>query len=243
MRTGTVFVGVLVAFTAVAPSPAARTCAADDEKPNAAQARARAGVDLSGRWTLNKPESDDAREKLHEGMERGGGFDGGRRGGWGGGRGGGGMGGPGMGGGGMGGRRGGRMGPADGEGEEDRRAAIRSLFEPAEEIEIFQGDPEIVLAEKFGRRRTVHADGRKYKADGGRSEVKTGWKDGRLIVETQGARGRKITETWAISNEGKRLTDTVKVEGGFGPAGSLKRVYDRATSEAKPGTQPPPPPS
>jgi hypothetical protein len=219
-------------------APGASGAVADEHKARAAVEKARAGVDLSGRWLLNAAESDDAREKMRESMERGGGP------GMGGSGGGPGMGGPGMGGagmggagmGGMGGGRGGRMGPPPAaESEEDRRAAMRAIFDPAPELQIYQGEPEVVIVEKDARRRNLHADGRKYKADGGASEVKTQWKDGRLVVQTQGLRGRRTIETWALTNGGKRLTATTKVEGGFGSGVTLKRVYDRASEPASNG--------
>lgn len=247
MRAGVVFLGVLVCLAAAGLGPA--VARSDDERARAAAEKARAGVDLSGRWAFNKADSDDAREKMREVTERGGGGLGGS----GMGGPGAGMGGPGMGGGmpgmGGGGGRGGRMGPPPGgeSEDDDRRAAMRALFQPAAEIEIFQGQPEIVVAEKAGRRRILHADGRKYKAEGGSSEVKTAWKDGRLVVESQGFGGRKTTETWVLSDGGQRLTSTVKIEGGYSPGVTLKRVYDRAAGTGPaanpdgPQTTPPPP--
>jgi hypothetical protein len=46
-------------------------------------------------------------------------------------------------------------------------------------------------------------------------------------VETKGRSGQKVKETWTLAEGGSRLTIVVRVEGGFGPALSLQRVYDR----------------
>jgi len=183
---------------------------ATDEKPKAAAAV----PDLSGAWQLDKGRSDDARQKMRDVAQPPGGSA--RPPGMGT------PGGPGMGG-------GGRMGPPPGiDRGDDSAAALRPILDPAEQLALYQGQPEVVIDEKSVRRRTLHADGRKYKADDGASEVKTEWKQGQLVVETRGFRGRRTTETWELSEGGRVLTCTVKVENSLGPALTIKRVYDRA---------------
>ncbi len=185
-------------------------------------------ADLAGRWVFNRELSDDAREKMREAREKGGGPGGGRP------PGGGGMGGPG--GGGMGGQGGGggRMGPPPGGmgGDDDPRQAMRALLEPAEELTIVQTEAELAVEEKFGATRRLHPDGKKYKTDNGASEIKSSWKEGKLVVETKGARGGRVLETWERIPDGSRLIVNVKMEGGFGPGLSLKRVYDRPEGES-----------
>lgn len=177
-----------------------------------------ASVDLSGRWAYNASLSDDAREKMRPGRDPGG-----RPGG----------GGPmGPGGGGMGGHGGGRMGPPPGADGDDARESMRAILEPAEELAIAQTGTEIVIDEKFGRTRRLHPDGKKYKTDNGASEVKAGWKEGKLRVETKRARGGGVVETWEIVPDGSRLIVGVKIEPGFAPAVELKRIYDRAPQDA-----------
>jgi hypothetical protein len=173
-------------------------------------------TDLAGRWVFNRELSDDAREKMREAREKGGGPGGGRPPG-----GGGGMGGPGG---------GGRMGPPPGGmgGDDDSREAMRAIVEPSEELTIAQTETELEVEEKFGAARRLHPDGKRYKTDNGTSEIKAFWKQGQLVVETKRARGGRVVETWERIPDGSRLIVNVKVEGGFGPGVSLKRVYDRA---------------
>jgi hypothetical protein len=159
--------------------------------------------DLSGRWIYDTKLSDDAREKMREAMERQGPPDGGPMG-------------PGM---------GGPPGPLP---DGDPREAMQPIFEPSEELTITQSEQNVVIDEMYGRSRTLHPNGKKYKADNGTSEVKSEWKDGRLIVETKHDRGRKTVETWERSVTGRRLTATYKITGGFGPSLTLRRVYERA---------------
>ncbi|HSD66857.1 MAG TPA: hypothetical protein VLF95_09160 [Vicinamibacteria bacterium] len=195
------------------PGPAR---ASDDEKAKVEPST----VDLSGRWVYNRELSDDAREKMREGMEGREGRGGGPGGGPGGGR---------PGGGGMGGR-GGRPGPPPGGmgGGDDARESMRAILEPAEELEVTQAVAEIAIDEKFGRTRRLHPDGKRYKTDNGVSEVKTSWKEGKLLVETKSSRGGGVVETWELVPDRSRIILYVKMEGGLGPGVSLKRIYDRA---------------
>jgi hypothetical protein len=188
-------------------------------------------VNLSGRWVYNREASDDARQKMREGMERRGGPGGGPGGGGPGGGGpGGGMGGPG--GGGMSGHGGGmgRGGPTPGgTGDDDARESMRAIFEPAEEIAVTQTATEVSVDEKYGRTRRLHPDGKKYKTENGASEIRTSWKEGKLVVETKRDRGTGVTETWELVPDASRIIVNVKMQGGFGPGVELKRIYDRAT--------------
>ena len=174
-------------------------------------------VDLSGRWILDPELSDDAREKMREGMEGRGGPGGGPP-----------PMGPGGGGGGMGRPPGGggRTGPPP-DASDDARESMRAIFEPAEELAIAQTGAEIAVDEKFGRMRRLHPDGKKYKTDNGAAEVKTSWKEGKLQVETRRTRGGSVIETWELIPDRSRLIVNIRVDGGFGPSVPLKRVYGR----------------
>jgi hypothetical protein len=190
-----------------------------DEKRSAPQ------VDLSGRFVLNKELSDDARQKMREASERGGGPGAAPRGAP--------PSAPG------GGRPGGSRGPGGGPGEppamdsdSSQREAMRSLVEPAEEIVVSQSDSEVTVEEVFGRLRRLHPDGKTYKTDNGNGDIRSYWKDGKLRIETRGARGASVAEIWERVPDGSRLILMLRIEGG--PAGKLelKRVYDRAEAAA-----------
>ncbi len=215
MTMRTVLLSCVVAFcVGVVPGP----------PPSSAGEKAKvepSTVNLSGRWVYNREASDDARQKMREGTEG--------RGGPGGGPGGGGPGGGDPGGGGMGGRGGGPTGPPPGGmGDDDARESMRAIFEPAEELAVTQTATEVAVDEKFGRTRRLHPDGKKYKTENGTSEIKTSWKEGKLVVETKRDRGTGVTETWELVPDASRIIVNVKMQGGFGPSVTLKRIYDRA---------------
>lgn len=188
-------------------------------------------VDLSGRFALNKELSDDARQKMREARERGGGPGASPRGGS-----------PMAPGGGPPGASGapgrgpiggsGPGGPPGGDSVSSGREGMRSLLEPAEEIVVRQSESEITIEEAFGRLRRLHADGKKHKTDNGNREIRTYWKDGKLRVETRGAPGGIVTETWERVPDGSRLILMVRVEGGPGGKLELKRIYDRTEAAA-----------
>lgn len=167
-------------------------------------------VNLSGRFPLNAAESEDARQKLHESME-------GRR-----------PGGPGMGGshegrppGGGGGRP-----PAEG-GHRGGPESLRDLLEAPKAMTLTHTPAEIAVLEEDGRLRTLHPDGKTYKAGGGTVEVKTRWDGARLVVESHSPQGPALTETWAFDAATGKLTIDMAVEApGLGRV-MVRRVYDR----------------
>jgi hypothetical protein len=168
-----------------------------------------AAPNFSGRFRLNAAQSEDPREKMREAMKN-------RR--------------PEGGGGGMprgsgGGPRGGPGGPRpDGEGGQ------WSSLEAAKAMTVTHTAFEIAVVEDDGRLRTLHPDGRAYKAENGALDVKTRWDAGRLVVETKSERGPKAIETWSLDAQGRLVIQT-NLEG---PHGSVqwKRVYDRDASES-----------
>jgi hypothetical protein len=196
---------VIAAGVAFGPAPAR-----GEEKSKAGAA------DLSGHWRLNKELSDKDQTKYIpksvEGAaaseEAADGSGGGRRSG-------------------RGGTRGGTSRPPiPGGADDDPRGAQRAAG-PAEEMTITQTEPEIVVEEKPGRPRAFYPNGKAYKADDGASDVKSTWSDGGLVVEKKNVRGWKLTETWRLAPDRKRLTVDLRLEGGSRPKVATRRVYDR----------------
>jgi len=168
---------------------------------------------LTGKWTLNAGQSEDARAKMREAGERrrgGGGF--------GGGRGGGGFGG---------GRRGG-----DGGGmrpDAERPAAMQAFFEPPETLTIDRNGDEIAVND--GARIVIlHPDGRKAKTDDGRTEVTARWRGQELVVESK-TEWAKITTVYMAVPDKHQLNVTSRFEGRMGEPITARRVYDAAVAE------------
>jgi len=179
---------------------------------------------LAGKWTLNRDQSDDARAKMREagGRQGGpGGYGGHGGGGYGGGRGG------------HGGQWGGRSGhPAEGarpEGEGTGAGTMRSFFEPPESLTIARNGDDIAVND--GDRIVIlHPDGRKTKADDGRTELTAQWRGAELVVEARAERGR-ITTAYMAMPDKHQLDVTSRFEGHSGDAVTVRRVYDAAMPE------------
>jgi hypothetical protein len=95
------------------------------------------------------------------------------------------------------------------------------------ELTITQSAVEIVVTETPGGQRSYYPNGKTYKADEGQSNVKSTWRDGKLVFEKRNAQGWRLTETWQIAPDRSRLTIEQVFEGGHRPKVEVKRVYDR----------------
>lgn len=222
--------GALLLLLLVGAAPL--SAATDDKKKEAA-----AQPDLSGKWQLNRAQSDDPRQKMREAAGRGGGFGGrgkSRAGGF-----------PGRGnsggdfpGGPASGPGGGEFpgGPPRSDGDEGGRGARSSPrgMEAAAALEIVQGGGELTVKEgadgEDASARTFYTDGRKSEQETprGRAEVKAKWKGAKLVVEIKPERGGKLTETYELAPSGSQLYVTTKVEDERMPQSvTIRRVYDR----------------
>ena len=185
-----------------------------------------APASLSGKWVLNKEQSEDARAKMREAGagRRPGGYEGPH----------GGMGGPGGGrmGGGFGGHGG--MGGPGGErppgGDRPPEGGMKAFFEPPETLTITQSADEIALDDG----QAVHhlrPDGHKTKADGGDVEQQARWNGPELIVESKPAKGPRITSAYLLVPEKHQLHITSSFEGRSGDVVTVRRVYDEVPAE------------
>jgi len=208
----------------------------------ASSARAEDKTQLTGHWNFNQDQSDNAAQKVSEAQQQtkiragtaGGGYPGGGGeypgggGGYPGGMGRGGMGGMGgMGGGGMGRGRGG-MGAAGGDAvssEEWDRLAANPKY-----LRIDQRSDQIVVTDDNDRARTFYPDGKKHDdkdEDGKKFSTKTSWEAGALLAVTKLPHAEKLTQTFRVSDDGKRLDVVTRFEASSLNAPlSIRRVYD-----------------
>ena len=173
--------------------------------------------DLSGRWVLNKGQSENPRDMTQGRDSGGGGGGGGMRGG----RRGGGF-------------RGGRGG--GGSVSDEQRARMRQTrdlaFSTPASLEITAGDSSVTLSAD-GDQLALTTDGRKVRrepqADGeGAVDIKARWQGKDLIVERSVSGGGKISEDYMRSIDGKQLYVIVNFDGGRGRSMTFRRIYDPA---------------
>ena len=179
--------------------------------------------DLRGTWTLDEDLTARMRESSRPPREgrMGRPPGGGRRPSGGGGPGGGGPGGA-----------GGMGGPGGGM----RRMEPPPSFEDLDVLTIDQTGEAVTVTDESGRQRVLRTNGKKARdegAPGGPADVRASWdKDGTLVVRIKSDEGPSRTETYIVSNDGKRLFLTLTLEGG-GPMGEIKirRAYNRTAGE------------
>jgi hypothetical protein len=127
---------------------------------------------------------------------------------------------------------------------------MAALLDPPEELDIAQKDPVLTInkpqsgdqpqsqntsqgqtqSQPDTENHTIYTDGRKMEqqnAQGEKRQSTAKWKDGKLVVETKGERG-KLTETYELAQGGKELDVTLKVESGrfSGQSVTVRRVYE-----------------
>ncbi len=81
------------------------------------------------------------------------------------------------------------------------------------------------------RSRTLYTDGRVITREGERGslELRAFWQDDALVVERTFDNGRRITQTYALSEDGKQLYVTIRIEGDrLSQPVEFRRVYDAA---------------
>jgi hypothetical protein len=170
-------------------------------------------VDLSGKWQLNRDQSDKPQDRMRGMMgDRGG---------------------PGGAGGGFpGGAQRGDSPRAGGEGQEGQRPRGRMMM--PETLDISQHDNTVEVVESGAgggsRTRSFVANGEAVESDNGRGKSQTSaqWEGKSLVVTTVRERGGRSTETYNLSEDGNQLFVTVKIESDRMPEPiSFRRVYDK----------------
>jgi hypothetical protein len=163
---------------------------------------------------------------------RGGGFGGGGGGGGTGGGGGGGFGGGGGGGGGVGGGGGGNRTPNVRESTAaERRTMMRDLLEVSEHLTIKVSASAVSFTDDFDRERSYPTNDKKQKYQLGAAvfEAKARWDGPQFKKDIEGADGFRMTETYFLSDDGRRLFAVLRVgePSKDTPVVGVNRVYDR----------------
>lgn len=103
------------------------------------------------------------------------------------------------------------------------------LHEPPARLTITQTDRSVTFTEGDGRSQTLATTNEKQRLPlgSGTVEVRTKWDDGRLVKETSLSDGTKVTETYSLVSEPRRLQVMVELAGARLPRpASFRRVYN-----------------
>lgn len=131
---------------------------------------------------------------------------------------------------------GGAGGPAPRHGDPLRRspmaAIVHALMERGDFLAIHQSASEIVFDYATVRRSFTPGAHSVVSAEGGVGDQMSGWHDRSYVIQIRPQNGPEVTETYALSPDGKQLLDTVAIAASELPAVHIRRVYDPTTETA-----------
>jgi hypothetical protein len=112
-------------------------------------------------------------------------------------------------------------------------SVIRTMLERGDFLTVRQSPNEFVLDYGTSRRSFTPGLHSVVSAEGGVGDQTAGWHHKSFIIKVKPQNGPEVTETYALSADGKQLIETFAVASAELPAETLKRVYD-PTSETAP---------
>lgn len=113
----------------------------------------------------------------------------------------------------------------------ENRSVQRDLLEVAETLTFKVATQSVSIKDDLDRERTYPVDGtkQKYQLGAAKFDARVDWVDGQLRMQIEGGFGFKMTQTYFLSPDGKRLFLVIRVgqpkKGA--PIVGVNRVYDR----------------
>ncbi len=127
--------------------------------------------------------------------------------------------------------------PAPRRGDPLRRSpmasVIRAMLERGDFLTVHQSPTEFVLDYGTSRRSFTPGLHSVVSAEGGVGDQTAGWHHKSFLIRVKPQNGPEVTETYALSADGKQLIEIFAVASSELPAETLRRVYD-PTSETAP---------
>ena len=113
----------------------------------------------------------------------------------------------------------------------ERRTLLRDLLEVPEKLTIRAAAESVSITDDLKRERVYATDGkkRKYQLSAATYEATAGWQDSAFRKEIHGTNNFKMTETYVLSEDGKRLFVIIRIGDPKRPEtmAGVNRVYDR----------------
>lgn len=104
-------------------------------------------------------------------------------------------------------------------------------------LRVDQRSDQVVVTDDSDRARTFYPDGKKHDdkdASGKKVSTKTEWQGNTLVAETKLSHSTKLTQSFLVSEDGKQLYVTSRLENSSLQAPvSIRRVYDLLGSTSK----------
>lgn len=110
---------------------------------------------------------------------------------------------------------------------------IHTMLERGDFLTVRQSPSEFVLDYGTSRRSFTPGLHSVVSAEGGVGDQTAGWHHKSFVIRVKPQNGPEVTESYALSEDGKQLLETFAIASAELPAETLKRVYD-PTSETVP---------
>jgi hypothetical protein len=116
------------------------------------------------------------------------------------------------------------------------------LAETPKFLRVDQRSDQVVVTDESDHAQTFYPDGKKHDekdVNGNKTTTKTEWQGDILVAETKLDHSTKLTESFRLSDDGKQLYVTSRLENSSLQAPvSIRRVYDLLGSTTQPGSAP-----
>jgi hypothetical protein len=118
----------------------------------------------------------------------------------------------------------------------ERRTLLRDLLEVPEKLTIRAAADVVSITDDLKRERAFATDGkrRKYQLSAAVFEASSGWQDSAFRKEIYGSNNFKMSETYILSEDAKRLFVIIRIGDPRRPEtmAGINRVYDRISSSS-----------
>jgi hypothetical protein len=111
-------------------------------------------------------------------------------------------------------------------------AVIRNMIERGDFLTVHQSPTEFVLDYGTTRRSFTPGQHSVVSAEGGVGDQTAGWHGKSFVIKVKPQNGPEMSETYALSADGKQLIQTLNIASAELPAEGIRRVYDPASETA-----------
>ena len=120
---------------------------------------------------------------------------------------------------------------------------MQPLIHPSDSLNIDLKDPEVDVTDDRFKKTTLYTDGRALpkKPDEDHPEIAAHWVGRQLISDEKSPLSGKMSRTFELSGDGKRLYETLRIDHGKKSAIAIRYVYDASTADVQSGIQEPDP--
>ena len=116
---------------------------------------------------------------------------------------------------------------------------MQPLIHPSDSLSIDLKNPEVDVTDDRFKKLIFYTDGRQLpkKVDEDHPEIAAHWNGSQLVSEEKGPLGGKMSRTFELSGDGRRLYETLNIDHGKKSPLVIRYVYDVATADVQSGLQ------